>query len=186
MVASEATPTFLHPIMSHILLAGKSMHLIESIGKFKHLQEGVAQSSPSKGCGPHATTPTGIYEEFLQSIKKLKPSSALIGSCDRSCDDEDGSHDEEEVAIVLPKKERGGACCHQHFDPLVNSYLRFMDDPLVTHVTPIIRGPPLDNKGLIEILEDRSMPLTTSMQTSMIPLIKRRYRTVSNHSPLFP
>ncbi len=184
VVSGETTPTFLRPMMSHILLAGKSMHLIESIGKFKHLQEGVAQSSPSKG--RVSRTSSGIYEEFLESIMKLKPSCALVGSCDRSCDEDNESHDEDDN--VVPEKEeggeRGGAYGHPHFDPLVNFYLQSMDNPLVTHINPLtthvinpIRPP--DNEGLMEILQERSMPLTILIQKSVAPLIRRRYRTVS-------
>ena len=92
-VVEDAVPTFLHPVLECVLLAGKSLHLMESIGKLKHIQEGVAHSSPSRGCLPTpskedldvtGTTifPSGsVYQEFLRTLSEFKPS---IQSCDRS------------------------------------------------------------------------------------------------------
>ena len=77
-VATDTTPAFLLKGLERILLAGKSMHLIESIGKLRHIQEGMVHTSPSKGGvvsprGGNAlvTSPPGPTSDLYQFVRTL-------------------------------------------------------------------------------------------------------------------
>lgn len=176
IVATDATPTFLQCVFGWILLAGKSMHLIESIGKLKHIQEGVVHSSPSKWCvvSPRdvnwgmatPNSPTDLYQDFLKSLALLGPP---VESCDmsRSCD-MSGSHDPDDSGAGW--KVTG----LDHYDHLMNSYLNLIK----TNSTP--HRPP-DRWGTRDVsLPDSSLvPLNQLIQDNLCPLLQQHYKTVS-------
>ena len=205
----SATPTFLQPVMEHVIVAGKSLHLMESIGKLRHLQEGVAHSSPSK----LSVAPINIYQEFLQSLAKFKtPHTVTDRSCDspdRSCDI-DSSDDEDVVKrkrgakrslqfsdkstiikeprehhtpLTTPSKDHTSTRTispHDHFDPLMKTYLDLLETS--NRTTNTICLP--DLKGVPEILNEKglSVPLTFLICNSLSPLFHSRYHMVSSLS----
>ena len=178
MVPPEATPTFLRPLMDpYILLAGKSMHLIESIGKLKHIQEGVVHS-PSKGTatsfvGVSGSTPNpDLYQDFLRALSErhsphglVRPHGLGVESCDLSCDLD---QDEERGWRVTPLP---------HYDSLMNSYLELLKKS--AH-----KGPP-NNSGVLEIAlpESSLVPLNCLIQDKLHPLLQHHYKIVCVTTP---
>ena len=194
-VTTDATPTFLDHMIPHILLAGKSMHLIESIGKLKHIQEGVVHTSPSKGgvatskstgggmAGP--TSPSDLYQDFLRAMSLLKPPPAVVGSCDRShdrsCDTlggsrttRGGSHDAHDRSHDCSGVGAGWEVTGwDHYDTLINSYLKLIASP------PANR--PLEKWGARDVPLPWSLlvPLKLIIQDTLSPLLQHHYETVS-------
>ncbi len=170
-----ATPTFLSPVAMEILLAGKSMNVIESIGKLKHIQEGVVHSSPSKGgvVSPapsdggvviSQSRPISLYQDFLRSMSLIDlPSSGsdlTESSCDRSCDGRAGW-------------EVGGL---EHFDPLMNAYLELIE---ADANPPKKWGAQRNGEGeVMNLPKSRLIPLNLLIQDHLYPLLKHHYRTV--------
>ena len=171
-VTADATPTFLRHAIGRILLAGKSMHLIESIGKLRHIQEGVVASSPSKGgvVSPRASdwdvttppTPTDLYQDFVKSLALLGPP---VRSCDTSCD-RPPDPDDSGVGWKVT-----GLDHHNH---LMNSYLKLIK------MTSEPYKPP-DKWGVQDVsLPTSSLaPLNRLIQDSLHPLLQQHYETVS-------
>lgn len=182
MVPPEATPSFLCSLMDpYILLAGKSMHLIESIGKLKHIQEGVVHS-PSKGnlassfsssVGVSGSAPIpDLYQDFLGTMSEsnsphglIRP-HGLVESCDQSCDlsTEDGAEqDSGRGWRVSPLP---------HYDSLMNSYLQVLKDS-AQHDPPNKSGVPK-----ITLPESSLVPLNLLIQNKLHPLLQHHYKIV--------
>lgn len=179
MVPPEATPTFLHSLMDpYILLAGKSTHLIESIGKLKHIQEGVVHS-PSKGTlansfsssvGVSGSTPIpDLYQDFLRALSEsdsphglIRP-HGLVESCDQSCDLSAEDQDSERGWRVTPLP---------HYDSLMNSYLELLKKSA--------HEDPPNNSGVLKITlpESSLVPLNCLIQDKLHPLLHHHYKIV--------
>lgn len=171
---ADATPTFLRPVVGVILLAGKSMHLIESIGKLKHIQEGVVHSSPSKGGvarkgvddvdGIVSGLPISLYQEFLA---KVQPQ--VVESCDGSCDTAAGG------GVAVGEGWRVSAL--GHFHPVMDSYLKM--------IKKVHCSSPPNNRGVQEVLQvpkSSSIPLNLVIQECLYPLLQSRHLTVGGAS----
>lgn len=186
MVRHEATPTFLRPLMDpYILLAGKSMHLIESIGKLKQIQEGVVHSpskgnltssfSSSMGVSDSAPIPD-LYQDFLQVLSesnsphgRIRP-HGLAESCDQSCDlSTEGG--------MEPDSGRGWRVSPlPHYDSLMNSYLQVLKNSGQ-------HGPP-NNSGVLRsaLPESSLVPLNILIQDKLHPLLDHHYNIVCDHT----
>lgn len=175
-MTADATPSFLRHAIDRILLAGKSMHLIESIGKLKHIQEGVVHSSPSKGGvvssrtsgwdNADPPTPTDLYQDFVKSLALLGPP---VRSCDTSCDtSRDRSPDPGKSGVGWKVTRL------DHYDHLMNSYLKLIETNSVFYSPP-------DKWGVQDLsLPTFSLvPLNRLIQDSLYPLLQLRYETVS-------
>ena len=199
-VATDTTPAFLLKGLERILLAGKSMHLIESIGKLKHIQEGMVHTSPSKGgvVSPRGgsggdtlmTSPgptSDLYRDFVRTLSQQMPPPVLglVGSCDRtprggatgtrrkSHDRASPKRSSDESADSGYEFEVKGV---EHYDALVRSYLQLIK----TNSTPT--SPPGEWGGVGQELTPPSsslVPLNLLIQDNLHRLLQQHCRTVS-------
>ena len=181
MVPPDSAPLFLCPLMDpYILLAGKSMHLIESIGKIKQIQEGVVHS-PSKGTlassfcsnvGVGGSIPD-LYQDLLQAMSERDtPSGGLVRprGLAESCDYVTGGNREE-------GEGRGWRVTPlPHYDPVMNSYLQVLMESAEEEPPEQSRGPK------IELPESSLVPLNLLIQEKLHPLLRHHYEIVGDHT----
>lgn len=157
---------------TEILLAGKSMNVIESIGKLKHIQEGVVHSSPSKG-GVFSpvpsdgdvvimqTPPTTLYQDFLKSMSDIGPSSGRVDLVESSGDS-------------LPEEAGWEVRGLEHYDPLMNAYL----DQIKADATPPACEGQRREAGEMKLPKSCLIPLNLLIQDHLYPLLQQHYRMV--------